>query len=265
VYANLYDTNPLRYYYGYTSADPQALSVATAGGATGTQHREYSLGTVDITNGSFDLYVNRADELPTATYDIFGWAWIRLVPQYTVPNNITLTSSSLTMLFDGNGNGTFGEVGDNIKALVNGTLTLSVRDSTAGQHTITATDFLGQTGSHIYTINSPTAVTVSSFTGSSYLSTVRLDWQTANEVGLVGFNLYRSDTLDGMKQMLNPDLIPAQYPNQMLGASYQFSDVVDQGQRYYYWLELVRTDGIEMIEPAIVEADYLVRLPLMTR
>ena len=49
VYANLYDTNPLRYFYGYTSADPIALHVDTTWlAATGTQHREYSLGTVNI-------------------------------------------------------------------------------------------------------------------------------------------------------------------------------------------------------------------------
>jgi uncharacterized repeat protein (TIGR01451 family) len=113
--------------------------------------------------------------------------------------------------------------------------------------------------------NNPTAVTVSSFTGSSYLSTAQLEWETANEMGLVGFNLYRSQTLDGLKQMLNPDLLPAQYPDQMLGASYQFSEVVEQGQRYYYWLELVRTDGNELMEPVIVATDYLIRLPLMVR
>ena len=82
VYANLYDTMPLRYFYGFTSEDPIALSVDTTGGATGTQHREYSLGTITITDETFDLYVNRADQLPGATYDIFGWAWIRLSPQF---------------------------------------------------------------------------------------------------------------------------------------------------------------------------------------
>jgi hypothetical protein len=265
VYANLYDTNPLRYMYGFTSSNPQALFVDTTGGATGTQHREYSLGTIDITNGSFDLYVNRADELSGATYDIFGWAWIRLVPQFTIPINITLSSSSSTMIFDGDGDGTFGEVGDNIKPLVNGTLTIAARDTTAGQPTITATDFLGQTGSHSYTLYSPTAVTVSSFSGASRLGSAQLDWETANEVGLVGFNLYRSETLDGPKQKLNADLIPAQYPNQMLGAAYQLIDAVDQGQRYYYWLELVRTNGTELLEPVIVDADYLVRLPILVR
>ena len=154
VYANLYDTNPLRYFYGYTSADPNAAYVDTAGGATGTQHREYSLGTVTITNGSFDLYVNIAQQLPGASYDIFGWAWIRLSPQWVPANNMTLSSSSPTMAYDANGNGIFGEPGDNVRLLANGILTITVQDTASGSVTITATDFLGQAGSNAYLINS---------------------------------------------------------------------------------------------------------------
>jgi hypothetical protein len=115
------------------------------------------------------------------------------------------------------------------------------------------------------TLGTPTAVTVSSFSGKAWLGVAQLDWETASEVGLVGFNVYRSETRDGAKQMLNTSLIPAQFPNQMKGATYQFSDAVDQGRRYYYWLELVRTDGSELIEPVILDTDYLVLLPLIVR
>ena len=79
VIANLYDNAPMRYYFGYTSADPSALNVVTAGSATGTEHREYSLGTVDITNNAFNLYTNKATQLG-GNYEMFGWAWIRLAP-----------------------------------------------------------------------------------------------------------------------------------------------------------------------------------------
>ena len=52
----------------------------TVGGAGGTeQHEEYSLGTIDITDGTFNIYVQDADMLGTG-YNFFGWAWIRLVP-----------------------------------------------------------------------------------------------------------------------------------------------------------------------------------------
>ncbi len=113
--------------------------------------------------------------------------------------------------------------------------------------------------------NAPTAVVVSSFTGSSHMGTAQLDWETASEIGLLGFNLYRAETLDGAKHKLNADLIPAEHSGQMLGASYQFSDVVDQGRRYYYWLELVKTQGTELLDPVAVDTDYLIRLPLMIR
>ena len=63
VYANLYDNVPMRYYFGFTSANPSASYVETTGGATGTQHREYNLGTVDITDNAFSLYVNDAQRL----------------------------------------------------------------------------------------------------------------------------------------------------------------------------------------------------------
>ena len=112
---------------------------------------------------------------------------------------------------------------------------------------------------------SPTAVTVSSFSSLAHLSSVQLDWETANEVGLVGFNVYRSQTLDGVKHKLNADLITAEHSGQMLGASYQFFDVVEQGKRYYYWLELVKHHGTELLDPVIVMTDYLIRLPLMIR
>ena len=64
--------------------------------------------------------------------------------------------------------------------------------------------------------NAPTAVVVSSFTGSSHMGTAQLDWVTANEMGLVGFNLYRAETLDGAKHKLNANLIPAEHPGQMI-------------------------------------------------
>ena len=54
----------------------------------------------------------------------------------------------------------------------------------------------------------PTAVTISSFIGIAHLGSVQLDWETANEVELVGFNLYRAETLNGAKHKLNAVLIP---------------------------------------------------------
>jgi hypothetical protein len=147
VIANLYDNAAMRYFYGFTPGDPLAQYVDTPGGAPGTQHREYSLGTVAITDGTFNLYVQDANILG-GTYPFYGWAWIRLVPA-----GLTMSSSSPTMLFDADGDGTFGEPGDDVKPLEGGTFDIMARDTTAGTDvTIVATDVLGRFGYNTYTI-----------------------------------------------------------------------------------------------------------------
>jgi hypothetical protein len=107
----------------------------------------------------------------------------------------------------------------------------------------------------------PTDVMVSSFTGKAMINDVQLEWKTVSEVELAGFNVYRSESQAGAKQKLNSDLITAQNPGQMIGASYHFGDSVQQGQHYYYWLELVITDGNHFIEPIVVDTSYWNLLP----
>jgi hypothetical protein len=89
----------------------------------------------------------------------------------------------------------------------------------------------------------PTAATVANFSATPQLSSVLLSWQTAIELDLVGFNMYRSESISGLKQKLNVNLIPADKPGQMLGAHYQIVDTVSQGHQYFYWLEIVSVDG----------------------
>ncbi len=59
--------------------------------------------------------------------------------------SVTMTGTG-SVQFDGNGNSTFGEVGDNIKTLSSGTFTISAKDSVPETITITATDGNGKTG-----------------------------------------------------------------------------------------------------------------------
>ncbi len=170
------------------------------------------------------------------------------------------------MVFDGDGDGIFGESGDNFKALVNGTLTIPARDTTTGTPTITATDYLGQTGANNYTIYQPTAVMLSSFSGEAYQITVRLDWATANELYLLGFNIYRSESVAGVKEKRNPSPIEAKMSGRIQGAAYQFFDDVEPGKRYYYWLQLVPTSGNEFFEmPVELNTDYMFFIPFVNR
>ena len=53
--------------------------MVTAGGATGEQHTQHSLGIVEITDNNFHLYVQDA-ELVSGSNGFFGWAWVRLLP-----------------------------------------------------------------------------------------------------------------------------------------------------------------------------------------
>ena len=111
---------------------------------------------------------------------------------------------------------------------------------------------------------SPTAVTLASFTGESHPGSILLDWLTANEVGLLGFNLHRSDSLGGVKQKLNASLIPAETPGSLTGNSYQFQDgTVVSGKTYYYWIELVMLSENQDYGPVSLLAPYWIWLPIL--
>jgi len=156
IFANLYTSSAgrdMRYYYGFTPGDPKAYSVDTVGGAGGSdQHEEYSLGTVIITDGTFSIYVQDADMLGSG-YPFFGWAWIRLESGAGDQTMISMSSSSPTLIFDGNGNGIFGEADDHVKGLVDGAMNIMAMDHAAGTDVlITAIDDFGFSGENTYTI-----------------------------------------------------------------------------------------------------------------
>ena len=240
VIANLYDNAPMRYYFSYTSDDPKTHAIDVPGGATGTQHTEYSLGMIDITDGTFNLYVQDADLLG-GTYPYFGWAWIRLSQDH-----IQMTSSSVTMQFDGNGNGTFGEPGDDLVPLAGGSAIVATVDTTAGSDVaVTVTDPLGRSGTITYDIGNPTAVALAAFTAVAQRDSVLITWETASELDNLGFNLYRSDTIDGAYTRLNDILIPSQVPGSSLGAIYTWRDEdVAPGRTYFYKLEDIAIKGV---------------------
>ncbi len=94
--ANLYWSHNLRYYWGTTSANPEAFSYDVTSGNSGN-FAEYTLGTVTVTNGSFDLYTRRADALTGGVnYPFFGWSWIRLVPQ-AAPTTTPLPTATASL------------------------------------------------------------------------------------------------------------------------------------------------------------------------
>ncbi len=111
---------------------------------------------------------------------------------------------------------------------------------------------------------SPTDVTVS-FSAKALPGTIQLSWETVNELWMVGFNLYRSESLGGGRQIINPDLILAQKPGQMDGALYQYDDIVEPGSNYYYWIELNQVYGRNLIGPISILSPYWISLPVIVR
>jgi hypothetical protein len=85
--------------------------------------------------------------------------------------------------------------------------------------------------------------------------TVIVEWTTESEVDLAGFNIYRSESLDGPYVKINESLIPAS-PDPIAGGSYSYIDAnAEAGVTYYYKLEDVELDGTaEMHGPITVVA-----------
>jgi len=90
----------------------------------------------------------------------------------------------------------------------------------------------------------PTAVDLVSFSAVYKKKTVILTWETASEQNNAGFNLYRSREIDGNRKKVNTELIPAQFPGELIGAIYTYVDAsVKADRKYFYWLESVDLNG----------------------
>ncbi|MBN1954903.1 MAG: lamin tail domain-containing protein [Anaerolineae bacterium] len=94
------------------------------------------------------------------------------------------------------------------------------------------------------TCPAPTPVELASFTAWAYGTDVRVTWETASEVDLLGFNLYRGTAADGPYVQVNGKLIPAQNPGAPYGARYAWWDRgLRLGRTYYYQLEQIDVNG----------------------
>lgn len=72
---------------------------------------------------------------------------------------------------------------------------------------------------------------------------VVLEWETASEVGTLGFYVYRAESPDGPFLQLNEQPVPVQ-GDDLTGAHYAYRDTTTRwGQVYYYQLESLEQDG----------------------
>jgi len=86
-------------------------------------------------------------------------------------------------------------------------------------------------------------------------ASVVVEWSTASELDTVGYNLFRSESLEFTPKKINAELVPASN-DAFTGSEYQYVDYdVRPGHLYYYWLEDVDSQGnTSRSEPISVRA-----------
>ncbi|MFT5494633.1 MAG: putative repeat protein (TIGR01451 family) [Kiritimatiellia bacterium] len=89
-------------------------------------------------------------------------------------------------------------------------------------------------------ISTPTAITLASFDAQAIPAGIQVDWATGSERNNLGFNIYRSQTINGLRTRMNSDLISGQGTG--VGARYGLLDAVTETGTYFYWLEDVDYD-----------------------
>lgn len=195
----------------------------------------------------------------------FGDTGERILLDYAVTNN---GGNPQTITFDvpdgtfGGGSNTF-----NARFRLYGSSTNSLAQSTG-----LASD--GEVEDYQWNFT-PTAVTLTSFTAGATGPGVELAWETAVEVGVLGFNVWRS--VAGSEQLsvsseqwekLNEVIVPAQGVGGVGGASYGYRDrTAAAGRSYAYKLEVVGADGwAEWSEPVSVTVPAVrLYLPMVFR
>ena len=114
----------------------------------------------------------------------------------------------------------------------------------------TTTDANGNTsefGAFLFT----TAVTLNSFTATGQGAEVLVSWETAQELRLWGFHLYRGPSAEGPFTRLTDSLISASLFS-TTGQLYVYRDTqVTAGELYYYQLEEVDVDGSRTVHGPI--------------
>ncbi len=102
----------------------------------------------------------------------------------------------------------------------------------------------------------PSAVDLISFTATGKDENVIVEWETAQEVDNLGFNLYRSTELGGTYSKLNRRLIPGLLSS-VTGQAYSYVDKdVTPSALYYYMLEDVDLNGTRTMHgPICVDWD----------
>ncbi len=92
--------------------------------------------------------------------------------------------------------------------------------------------------------NTPTAVSSHSFTVTERDGANLLAWRSSSELATLGFDVYRSETVDGPYGKVNETLVIARNPGGITGGIYSYRDAsVTPGLAYFYRLAEIGIDG----------------------
>jgi len=114
---------------------------------------------------------------------------------------------------------------------------------------------------------SPTAVSLTFFDAHASGRNLVVEWQTASEMDLLGFYLYRSTAPEGDYSEVSDGLIPSIAPGSMGGSDYRWvDDDASAGVTYYYKLEGVDSHGNRTSHgPVSAKLNYALYLPLVRK
>jgi len=100
------------------------------------------------------------------------------------------------------------------------------------------------------------AITLHYFIAQYQDAAVILLWETTVEIDTVGFNFYRSTSLDGEYVQINDELIGAQ-GNGLAGTSYSFVDTPSGNGPFYYKLEDIDYDNVSTFHGPVLATNEL--------
>lgn len=105
----------------------------------------------------------------------------------------------------------------------------------------------GQTLSGDVNVQAPTVALISRFKGKQDGAQVKLVWDTASEINLSGFNVWRARG-KGEYVKLNAEPIATLNPGNTTGNTYTYFDPLSKKGRYHYKLELLTTGDTQFTE-----------------
>ncbi|HUW08929.1 MAG TPA: C25 family cysteine peptidase, partial [Anaerolineae bacterium] len=113
----------------------------------------------------------------------------------------------------------------------------------------------------------PTAVVLADLRAQPRSDGVWVEWQTANELDILGFRLLRSEMPDAGYVPVNEELIFAAVSGGANGMTYSYLDEgAAAGRNYYYSLEVVQLDGqTERYGLAMAAMGWWLQLPFLMR